>query len=92
MPAMLERVPTLSHRIHQEPAGPKITRPFGLDALTNPVTIDNRRPLITVDPATQLSVVDGQLVVENPTMANTSCTTESDGADAIALDTDTNDD
>lgn len=92
MAVLLERVPTLSHSIHTDPAGPPATRPFGLDALTNLVTVDARRPIITVDPASQLSVVDGQVAVEIPTMANTSCTTESDGADAIALDTDSNDD
>lgn len=92
MAVLLERIPTLSHTIHSDPAGPPATRPFGLDALTNPVAVSGLRPVITVDPATQLSVVDGQVAVENPAMANTSCTTESDGADAIALDTDTNDD
>lgn len=92
MAVLLERVPTLSHEIQVDPAGPTATRPFGLDALTNMVTVQGHSPAFTVDPATQLSLVDGQAAIENPAMANTSCTTESDGADAIALDTDSNDD
>ncbi|MEW2412622.1 hypothetical protein AB0953_02660 [Streptomyces sp. NPDC046866] len=94
MSALLDRVPTLSHRIHTEPAGPAATRPFGLDALTNPVpAAAGPRPVLTVDPVSQLSVMDGRVVLDSPTMnQGTACNTESDGKDAIAVDYDTNDD
>ncbi|MEU9007755.1 hypothetical protein [Streptomyces sp. NPDC048551] len=93
MSALLERIPTLSHQINTEQAGPAASRPFGLDALTNPVPVAAHRPLIEVDPESQLSLVDGLVCIDAPSMdAGTACNTESDGRDAIAIDTDTNDD
>ncbi|MFE4665372.1 hypothetical protein ACFRI7_14050 [Streptomyces sp. NPDC056716] len=93
MSALLERIPTLSHEVRTEGAGPAGTRPFGLDALTTPVRVDGRRPIVTVDPGTQLSAIDGQMCTEDPSEdEGTACNTESDGRDAIAIDTDTNDD
>ncbi|MHC0430211.1 hypothetical protein ACX6XY_08480 [Streptomyces sp. O3] len=92
MSELTERVPTLSHAIRTEPVGPLATRPFGLDALTTPVT-PGRRPAVTVDPVSQLSLADGRTVLDSPAMdQGTSCNTESDGKDAIAIDTDQNDD
>ncbi|MFG2775319.1 putative ATP-grasp-modified RiPP [Streptomyces sp. NPDC048350] len=89
MSALLDRVPTLSHTISPDPSGPLSTRPFGLDSLTNPVPVGAQRLAVTVDPVTQLSLIDGQA----PAMdANTSCNTESDGNTVISLDTDQNDD
>ncbi|MER7000154.1 hypothetical protein [Streptomyces sp. NPDC000410] len=89
MSALMERTPTVSHHIDTAPAGPAVTRPFGLDSLTGAVKVDSRRPVVTVDPVTQLSLIDGHA----PAMdAGTSCNTESDGKDAIAIDTDQNDD
>ncbi|MFI1205619.1 hypothetical protein ACH4VR_40395 [Streptomyces sp. NPDC020883] len=91
--SLLERVPTLSHRINTEPAGPASTRPFGLDSLTNPQVIDGRRPVVTVDPVTQLSLADGQVCIDGDIVTmGSSCNTESDGKDVIAVDTDLNDD
>ncbi|MFG2668359.1 hypothetical protein ACGFY6_29500 [Streptomyces sp. NPDC048387] len=93
MSALLERIPTLSHQIRTEPAGPQWSRPFGLDALTHPVPVSNHRPHLTVDADSQLSLVDGLVCIDTPSMdAGTSCNTESDGKDAIAIDTDANDD
>ncbi|MER5490205.1 putative ATP-grasp-modified RiPP [Streptomyces sp. NPDC002490] len=92
MSLLLERVPSLSHEIATEPAGPVETRPFGLDSLTDPVPVHGHRPVLTVDPVTQLSLVDGLPANAHPTMSKTSCNTESDGKDAIAVDTDQNDD
>lgn len=92
MSVLLERVPTLSHSIQTEPAGPHSTRPFGLDSLTAPVAVDGRRPVVAVDPVSQLSLVDGEVCIDTANMAGTSCNTESDGKDAIAIDTDANDD
>lgn len=93
MSILLERVPTLSHRIRTEPAGPRSSRPFGLDSLSGSTVIDGRRPFLAIDPQTQLSLLDGQIVIENSAMdAGSSCNTESDGRDAIAIDTDQNDD
>ncbi|MFI2210601.1 putative ATP-grasp-modified RiPP [Streptomyces sp. NPDC020141] len=92
MSLLLERVPALIHQIAAEPAGPAETRPFGLDSLTGPVPVHGRRPALSVDPATQLSLIDGLPAGAHPTMSKTSCNTESDGKDAIAVDTDQNDD
>lgn len=93
MSVLLERVPTLSHAIQTEPAGPLATRPFGLDALTAPVAVDGHRPVIAVDPISQLSLINGEVCIDATNMApGTSCNTESDGKDAIAIDTDVNDD
>ncbi|WP_411081761.1 hypothetical protein [Streptomyces sp. cmx-18-6] len=74
-----------------QPPGPLATRPFGLDALTAPVTV-GRRPVVSVDPVSQLSLVEGVTAIHIEAMAGTSCNTESDGKDAIAIDTDQNDD
>ncbi|MFD4571352.1 hypothetical protein ACFWNK_21595 [Streptomyces sp. NPDC058417] len=92
MSLLLERVPSLSHEIAGEPPGPAGTRPFGLDSLTDATPVHGRRPLLTVDPATQLSLVDGLPADVHPTMSKSSCNTDSDGKDAIAVDTDQNDD
>ncbi|MFE6663880.1 putative ATP-grasp-modified RiPP [Streptomyces sp. NPDC057697] len=92
MSLLLERVPSLSHEIAAEPVGPAETRPFGLDSLTDPMPVHGHRPVLTVDPVTQLSLVDGFPAGAHPTMSKTSCNTESDGKDAIAVDTDQNDD
>lgn len=92
MSALLDRVPTLSHTISTAPSGPANTRPFGLDSLTGLVPVTGRKPALTVDPVTQLSLVDGEVCIETANMAGTSCNTESDGKDAIAIDTDANDD
>jgi putative ATP-grasp target RiPP len=92
MSALLDRVPTLSHAINRDPSGPIGTRPFGLDSLTGLVPVSGRQPALTVDPVTQLSVVDGEVCIDTANMAGTSCNTESDGRDAIAIDTDANDD
>ncbi|MFJ4772594.1 hypothetical protein ACIP88_26400 [Streptomyces uncialis] len=92
MSLLLERVPALSHEIAAEPTGTAESRPFGLDSLTNPVPVHGHRPVLTVDPVSQLSLVDGFPASAHPTMSKTSCNTESDGKDAIAVDTDQNDD
>ncbi|ARI53324.1 hypothetical protein A6E92_14865 [Streptomyces sp. S8] len=89
MSALIDRVPTLSHLTHAQPAGPTATRPFGLDALTAPVAV-RRQPSVSVDPDSQLSLVEGMVALDIEGMAGTSCNTESDGRDAI--DTDQNDD
>nr|WSZ96227.1 hypothetical protein OH820_11685 [Streptomyces sp. NBC_00857] len=91
MSVLTERVPTLSHAIRTEPAGPLATRPFGLDALTTLVT-PGRRPAVAVDPVSQLSLADGQVALDVEGMAGTACNTPSDGKDAIAVDHDENDD
>ncbi|MEZ0094515.1 putative ATP-grasp-modified RiPP [Streptacidiphilus sp. EB129] len=93
MLALTDRVPTLNLEVSQEPSGPEATRPFGLTVLT-PLVRVGPRPTVTVDPDTQLSVLDGLTVIDDlPTaMANSSCNTESDGKDAIAIDSDANDD
>ncbi len=91
MSVLADRVPTLSHVISSQTAGPLATRPFGLDALTTPVTV-GRHPAVSVSPDTQLSLVDGEIALDIEAMAGTSCNTESDGKDAIAIDTDQNDD
>ncbi|MFE2294578.1 hypothetical protein [Streptomyces sp. NPDC059452] len=91
MPVLVDRIPTLSLLTHTQPPGPLHTRPFGLDALTTPVTV-GRQPAVSVDPDAQLSLVEGTIVLGIEGMAGTSCNTESDGRDAIAIDTDQNDD
>ncbi|MFG3409402.1 hypothetical protein [Streptomyces sp. NPDC048142] len=91
MSVLVDRVPTLSHVTRSQPAGPLATRPFGLDALTTPVPV-GRQPAVSVDPDSQLSLVEGAIAINIEAMAGTSCNTESDGRDAIAIDTDQNDD
>ncbi|MFJ1590145.1 putative ATP-grasp-modified RiPP [Kitasatospora albolonga] len=91
MSVLVERIPTLSPLTHTEPSGPLATRPFGLDALTTPVTV-GRQPSVSVDPESQLSLIEGTIALGIEGMAGTSCNTESDGRDAIAIDTDQNDD
>ncbi|MFJ5739512.1 hypothetical protein [Streptomyces microflavus] len=91
MSVLVDRVPTLSHLTHSQPAGPLATRPFGLDALTTPVVVGHQ-PAVSVDPASQLSLVEGAIALGSEAVAGTSCNTESDGKDAIAIDTDQNDD
>jgi putative ATP-grasp target RiPP len=93
MLTLTDRVPTLSLNVSNELSGPPETRPFGLTALTPLVQVGSR-PNVTVDPDTQLSVLDGLTVIDDITtaMANSSCNTESDGKDAIAVDSDSNDD
>ncbi|MEU3350276.1 hypothetical protein [Streptomyces sp. NPDC037389] len=80
--------------INLEPAGPLTTRPFGLDALTNVSPVGIPSQTFTVDPASQLSVIDGEICINTPAhMNNTICNTESDGQDAIGgVDEDQNDD
>ncbi|NML53351.1 hypothetical protein HHL19_06415 [Streptomyces sp. R302] len=87
-----ERAPTVSHDISTAPTGPVATRPFGLDSLTGLASVSGRRPLLGVDPITQLSLVDGRPAIDTPGMNGTACNTESDGRDAIAVDYDQNDD
>ncbi len=91
MSALVNRIPALSHVTHAHPAGPTATRPFGLDALATPVAV-GRQPSVSVDPDSQLSLVEGMVALGIEGMAGTSCNTESDGRDAIAIDTDQNDD
>ncbi|MFJ6566007.1 hypothetical protein ACIQNU_01175 [Streptomyces sp. NPDC091292] len=92
MSELLERIPALSHRVRTEPAGPAGTRPFGLDSLTSPLLVAEHRAVLSVDPVTQLSLVDGLPAGAHPAMSTTSCNTDSDGQDAIAVDFDQNDD
>ncbi|MFF5285167.1 hypothetical protein [Streptomyces sp. NPDC013171] len=91
MSALLDRVPTMSHSISTAPAGPDSTRPFGLDSLTG-LTQVGEQPHATVDPVSQLSLVDGKPAILDPMLANTSSNTESDGSTVISVDTDQNDD
>ncbi|MDT0493372.1 hypothetical protein ACPEIF_07450 [Streptomyces sp. NPDC012600] len=91
MSVLIDRIPTLPLLTHTEPVGPLATRPFGLDALTTPVTV-GRQPAVSVHPDSQLSLVEGAIALGIEGMAGTSCNTESDGRDAIAIDTDQNDD
>ncbi|MFM9448207.1 hypothetical protein [Streptomyces acidiscabies] len=58
---------------------------------TDPVTV-GPRPVATVDPASQLSHIGGQIALDVADMAGTACSTPSDGKDAIAIDHDENDD
>ncbi|MFI9203351.1 hypothetical protein [Streptomyces sp. NPDC053048] len=93
MSVLTDRLPTRNRAINQEPSGPLATRPFGLDALTNVQPVGIPSQSFTVDPASQLSLVDGEVCLDHaPTMKNTICNTESDGKDAIAVDEDQNDD
>lgn len=72
-------------------AGPKTTRPFGLDSMTNPVVVVELPP-VTVDPVTQLSIINGLVAINLPTMEVSGCQTESDGQTVISVDYDQNDD
>ncbi|MGO4630479.1 hypothetical protein AB4225_05980 [Streptomyces sp. 2RAF24] len=91
MSALLDRVPTMSHTISSAPAGPESARPFGLDSLTG-LTEIGEQPTFTVDPMTQLSLVNGKTALLDPVLAGTSSNTESDGSTVISVDTDQNDD
>ncbi|MFB7129495.1 MULTISPECIES: putative ATP-grasp-modified RiPP [unclassified Kitasatospora] len=91
MSVLTDRLPTLSMGIDTEPSGPLATRPFGLDAVTNPVTVMPLPP-VTVDPHTQLSLIDGRVALDMPTMEGSGCQTESDGQTVISVDFDQNDD
>ncbi|WP_206507767.1 putative ATP-grasp-modified RiPP [Streptomyces chrestomyceticus] len=94
MSVLADRLPTRNRAINSEPAGPLTTRPFGLDALTNVAPAGAPAHTFTVDPASQLSVTDGEICINAPAqMNNTICNTESDGQDAIGgVDEDQNDD
>ncbi|MGW2255417.1 putative ATP-grasp-modified RiPP [Kitasatospora sp. NPDC001660] len=91
MSVLTDRMPTLNLRVDTDPAGPLTTRPFGLDAVTNPVTVVPMPP-VTVDPVTQLSLIDGRTAIDLPTMEGSGCQTESDGQTVISVDYDQNDD
>ncbi|WP_137991288.1 putative ATP-grasp-modified RiPP [Streptomyces vilmorinianum] len=91
MALLLDRVPTQSHTISTDPAGPADTRPFGLDSLTG-LTKVGEQPRAAVDPVTQLSLVEGRPAILDPMLAGTSSNTESDGSTVISVDTDQNDD
>ena len=91
MSALLDRIPTQSHMISAAPAGPGHSRPFGLDSLTG-LTEVGEQPAFTVDPMTQLSLVNGKTALLDPVLAGTSSNTESDGSTVISVDTDQNDD
>lgn len=94
MSVLTDRLPTRNRAVNPEPAGPAATRPFGLDALTNVAPVSAPSHTFTVDPVSQLSVIDGEVCINSPAqMANTICNTESDGSDAIGgVDEDENDD
>ncbi|GAA0483003.1 hypothetical protein ACFQ2B_32205 [Streptomyces stramineus] len=94
MSVLTDRLPTRDRAISPEPAGLVETRPFGLDALTNLSPVGISSHTFTVDPASQLSVIDGEICINAPAhMNNTICNTESDGQDAIGgVDEDQNDD
>ncbi|MFE6103167.1 hypothetical protein ACFVQ4_24865 [Streptomyces laurentii] len=91
MSALLDRVSTMSHTISTAPAGPIAARPFGLDSLTG-LTQIGQPPAVSVDPVSQLSLVDGRMAILDPILAGTSSNTESDGSTVISVDTDQNDD
>ncbi|KOT64423.1 hypothetical protein ADK43_06025 [Streptomyces rimosus subsp. rimosus] len=94
MSVLADRLPTRNRAINPEPAGPLATRPFGLDALTNVAPAESSSHTFAVDPASQLSAIDGEICINTPAhMNNTICNTESDGQDAIGgVDEDENDD
>ncbi|MEE1781639.1 putative ATP-grasp-modified RiPP [Streptomyces sp. SP17BM10] len=91
MSVLTDRLPTLNMTVDGEPSGPLATRPFGLDAVTNPVTVADL-PAVAVDPDTQLSLIDGRVAIDLPTMETSGCQTESDGQTVISVDYDQNDD
>ncbi|MFD5435997.1 hypothetical protein ACFWJ4_28110 [Kitasatospora sp. NPDC127067] len=91
MSVLTDRLPTLNIAVDAEPTGPLATRPFGLDAITNPVTVAPFPPAC-VDPDTQLSLIDGRTAIDLPTMDGSGCQTESDGQTVISVDYDQNDD
>ncbi|MFE2409029.1 putative ATP-grasp-modified RiPP [Kitasatospora sp. NPDC059408] len=91
MSVLTDRLPTLNLQVDTEPPGPLATRPFGLDAVTNPVTVVPLPP-VGLDPRTQLSLIDGRLALDTPTMESSGCQTESDGQTVISVDFDQNDD
>ncbi|MFH8559102.1 putative ATP-grasp-modified RiPP [Streptomyces celluloflavus] len=94
MSVLTDRLPTRNRAINPEPAGPLATRPFGLDALANVAPVAIPSQTFTVDPASQLSVIDGEVCLDTPAhMKNTICNTESDGRDSIGgVDEDQDDD
>ncbi|MEU1819690.1 hypothetical protein ABZ543_31615 [Streptomyces roseifaciens] len=94
MSVLTDRLPTRNRVISPDPAGPLATRPFGLDALANVAPVGIPSQTFTVDSASQLSVIDGEVCLDTPAhMNNTICNTESDGQDAIGgVDEDQNDD
>ncbi|WP_103503636.1 MULTISPECIES: hypothetical protein [unclassified Streptomyces] len=94
MPLALEHLPvSASLDADHTPAGPLSSRPYGLDAVTGAKPYDPARLAVaTLCPDTQLSMVDGRLIVDCPELGVTSSNTESDGNSAIAVDHDESDD
>ena len=90
MSELVTRLPMLSLGVGAEPAGPLSTRPFGRDSLIGMVPCNPGLPEVDVDPVTQLSRLNGEVLSDRAD--GTNCNTESDGQDQIAVDIDFNDD